>query len=80
MIVLLFITLNPMHQMLIRFTLFLLYRYARDIWTNIRAHKELNLPSQKEMLSTFRCEEFVHESFALYRNQSVKLLDMSRGG
>ena len=33
--------------------------YVRGIWETIRANKELNLPSQKEMLAAFRCDEII---------------------
>lgn len=42
-------------------------QYASDIWSQIRCHKELNLPSQKEMIANFRCEEvFVFRAQILY--------------
>lgn len=28
--------------------------YTRQVWETIRANKDLNLPSQKEMLAAFR--------------------------
>lgn len=31
--------------------------YAKTIWETIRSNKDLNLPSQKEMLATYRCDE-----------------------
>lgn len=35
--------------------------YCQQLWQTIRENKDLNLPSQKEMLSTYRCEEFMEE-------------------
>jgi hypothetical protein len=35
-------------------------RYAQQVWTSVREHRELNLPSQREMLATFRCDEFAN--------------------
>lgn len=32
-------------------------QYARQVWGAILSSSELNIPSQKEMLATFRCEE-----------------------
>jgi hypothetical protein len=34
-------------------------RYAHEIWETIRSNKDLNLPSQREMLATFRCDEII---------------------
>ncbi len=31
--------------------------YAQNIWQTIEAAKDLNLPSQRSMLATFRCDE-----------------------
>ena len=36
--------------------------YVRQIWETIKSNKELNLPSQKEMLATYRCDEIIHQS------------------
>ena len=33
--------------------------YVRGIWETIAANKELSLPSQKEMLATYRCDEII---------------------
>ena len=38
--------------------------YVRQIWETIKSNKELNLPSQKEMLATYRCDEIIHHSEA----------------
>ena len=38
--------------------------YVRQIWETIASNKELNLPSQKEMLATYRCDEIIHQSEA----------------
>jgi len=34
--------------------------YMEQCWQTIRSNKELNLPTQKEMLATFRCDEIIH--------------------
>ena len=36
--------------------------YLSTIWDTIRNHKDLNLPSQKEMLASFRCDELLLEA------------------
>ena len=41
-----------------------LAHYIRTIWDTIVNNKELNLPSQKSMLSHFRCEENVRSALA----------------
>lgn len=41
-----------------------LAHYIRTIWDTIVNNKELNLPSQKSMLSHFRCEENVRSAMA----------------
>ena len=33
--------------------------YVKGIWETIKANKELSLPSQKEMLATYRCDEII---------------------
>ena len=38
--------------------------YVRQIWETIKSNKELNLPSQKEMLATYRCDEIIHQAEA----------------
>lgn len=38
--------------------------YMEQCWTTIRDNKELNLPTQKEMLATFRCDEIIHTLYA----------------
>ncbi|PXF46443.1 Protein SEY1 [Gracilariopsis chorda] len=37
--------------------------YARSVWETIRANKELDIPSQKEMLAHVRCEQIAKEVF-----------------
>eukprot|EP01128_Nolandella_sp_AFSM9_P003732 TRINITY_DN162_c9_g1_i1.p1 TRINITY_DN162_c9_g1~~TRINITY_DN162_c9_g1_i1.p1 ORF type:complete len:782 (+),score=223.82 TRINITY_DN162_c9_g1_i1:237-2348(+) len=38
-------------------------KYASNIWTTIQEEKDLNLPSQKQMLATYRCSEILNEEF-----------------
>jgi protein SEY1 len=39
--------------------------YAESVWETVRANKELDIPSQKEMLAHVRCEQIAHESAAV---------------
>ena len=51
-------------------------QYSSDIWANIRQHKELNLPSQKDMIATFRCEEFAKDCLKTFKSKiSAQSLD-----
>lgn len=36
--------------------------YARSVWETIRANKELDIPSQKEMLAHVRCEQIAKDA------------------
>lgn len=45
--------------------------YAERIWATIKENKDLDLPSQKEMLAMYRCDEILNEA---YKNFSTKLL------
>lgn len=36
--------------------------YAESVWETVRANKELDIPSQKEMLAHVRCEQIAHEA------------------
>ncbi|GAM25534.1 hypothetical protein SAMD00019534_087090 [Acytostelium subglobosum LB1] len=40
-----------------------LYQYSNNVWETIKTNKDLDLPSQKEMLALFRCDEFVEASY-----------------
>eukprot|EP00871_Galdieria_phlegrea_P000175 jgi/Galph1/1158/GphlegSOOS_G5738.1 len=37
--------------------------YAYNIWETIRSNKEVDIPSQREMLATVRCEEIAEEAY-----------------
>ncbi|GJQ13968.1 hypothetical protein GpartN1_g5759.t1 [Galdieria partita] len=37
--------------------------YANNIWETIRSNKEVDIPSQREMLATVRCEEIADEVY-----------------
>lgn len=38
-------------------------KYAANIWTVIQENKDLNIPTQKEMLSMFRCEQMANSAY-----------------
>lgn len=48
-------------------------KYAENIWTTIKEAKDLNLPSQREMLASFRCDEI---SAAVYDEFDKKLVEL----
>ena len=42
--------------------------YYREIWTLIKSEKDLNIPSQKEMLANLRCNEIKQEVFQVFKD------------
>eukprot|EP01133_Synstelium_polycarpum_P007405 gene7405-8657_t len=40
-----------------------LYQFSNNVWETIKSNRDLDLPSQKEMLALFRCDEFVEASY-----------------
>ena len=48
--------------------------YAKDIWEVIYANKDLDIPTQKEMLAMYRCDEI---SSALYRPFEEQIIEWS---
>jgi hypothetical protein len=51
-----------------------LARYAHDIWTQIETNRDLDLPSQQELLAQYRCDELAALSWDHY---SVELNNLS---
>jgi protein SEY1 len=49
------------------------YHYASQVWQTIQESKELNLPSQKEMLSSFRCDEIASAAFSQFSDDMKEL-------
>ena len=47
--------------------------YAETIWNTIRTNQDLNLPSQRELLSTFRCDELAAAAFAEYHAATTSI-------
>lgn len=43
--------------------------YLEEIWKAIQENKDLNLPSQKEMLSVYRCDQISLEAFDQFKEQ-----------
>ncbi|KAF9303103.1 Dynamin-like GTPase that mediates homotypic ER fusion [Mortierella antarctica] len=48
-----------------------LHIYASGIWDQIMANKDLDLPTQQELLAQFRCDEIANSVFAAFR-ESIK--------
>jgi protein SEY1 len=48
-------------------------RYAEDIWSAIQSNKDINLPSQKEMLAMYRCEEIMNLALKEFLKQVDEL-------
>ncbi|KAJ4456577.1 putative Protein SEY1 [Paratrimastix pyriformis] len=40
--------------------------FARNLWTSIVTDQELNIPTQREMLATFRCSELLEKAYASF--------------
>jgi hypothetical protein len=45
-----------------------LYIFMSQIWENIIANKDINIPNQKIMVSTFRCNEIKNETIGISRS------------
>lgn len=45
-----------------------LYVYMSQIWETIAANKDINIPNQKIMVSTYRCNEIKNETIEISRN------------
>eukprot|EP00917_Polyrhabdina_sp_WS-2016_P022058 GHVP01047744.1.p1 GENE.GHVP01047744.1~~GHVP01047744.1.p1 ORF type:complete len:793 (+),score=143.77 GHVP01047744.1:97-2379(+) len=56
------------------------YRYCGDIWGNILSQNELNIPSQKTMLSNFRCDELKLASFHEARENITEIFHRLASG
>ncbi|KAI7846864.1 RHD3/Sey1 [Circinella umbellata] len=49
------------------------HKYVSDIWTQIRMNKSLDLPTQQELLSQFRCNEILNDILAQLEEMTNKL-------
>ncbi|KAI7859763.1 root hair defective 3 GTP-binding protein-domain-containing protein [Circinella umbellata] len=49
------------------------HKYVSDIWTQIRMNKSLDLPTQQELLSQFRCNEISNDILAQLEEMANKL-------
>ncbi|KNE55739.1 hypothetical protein AMAG_01616 [Allomyces macrogynus ATCC 38327] len=55
-------------------------RFARDIWDQINANRDLDLPSQQELLAQFRCDELAAVASAAYTKSTAPLRARIEGG
>lgn len=46
-----------------------LHVYAAAIWEKIMTNKDLDLPTQQELLAQFRCEEIANAAFMVFKDQ-----------
>ncbi|KAF2078413.1 hypothetical protein CYY_000280 [Polysphondylium violaceum] len=46
-----------------------LYQYSFNVWETIKSNRDLDLPSQKEMLALYRCDEFLESSFNQFTSE-----------
>jgi len=46
-----------------------LYQYSFQVWETIKSNRDLDLPSQKEMLALYRCDEFLESSFNQFTSE-----------
>ncbi|KAI7859758.1 RHD3/Sey1 [Circinella umbellata] len=49
------------------------HKYVSDIWTQIRMNKSLDLPTQQELLSQFRCNEISNDILARFEEMVNRL-------
>jgi protein SEY1 len=47
--------------------------YAAQVWNTIKTNKDLNLPSQREMLATYRCDEISAVAFNTFVKDATPL-------
>ena len=52
-----------------------LYQYIHSVWEAITENKELNLPSQRRTLSTFRCDMFVKAALEEFEKKVQEQID-----
>ena len=52
-------------------------RFCLNIWDTIINEKDLNIPSQKEMLAIYRCNAVKEESYAIIKADLINLNDKS---
>ncbi|GAA6012285.1 hypothetical protein JCM11491_007082 [Sporobolomyces phaffii] len=53
-------------------------QYMSSIWEAVVSNKDLDLPTQQELLAQFRCDEIASTAFALF-SESIKQLPVSQG-
>lgn len=57
-----------------------LYSYTSSIWETIRTNKDLDLPTQKELLAQFRCDEIASELLHLFSKKIKDMISMLNNG
>ncbi|EGC40202.1 hypothetical protein DICPUDRAFT_96317 [Dictyostelium purpureum] len=45
------------------------YQFSYQVWETIKSNRDLDLPSQKEMLALYRCDEFVEKSMSIFNKE-----------
>jgi len=53
-------------------------KYAHNVWETIRTNKDVNLPSQREMLATFRCDEISNTIFGQFASEFKELKEQTK--
>ena len=54
--------------------------YAKNIWEAVKENKDLDIPSQKEMLAMFRCEELANVAFEEFSKETQPIAAQLRSG
>eukprot|EP01027_Heterolobosea_sp_BB2_P017215 GEZU01024412.1.p1 GENE.GEZU01024412.1~~GEZU01024412.1.p1 ORF type:complete len:621 (-),score=134.70 GEZU01024412.1:110-1891(-) len=54
--------------------------YASTIWETIQANKDLDIPTQKEMLAIYRCSEISRELYSEFEGETSRWHDTVRNG
>lgn len=47
--------------------------YLANIWNVVKENKELDMPTQKALLATFRCDEIISEQLVVFKEQTKQL-------
>lgn len=54
--------------------------YSEQVWTTIKTNQDLNLPSQRELLSTFRCDELATQAFNSFTTAFATITEATKAG
>ncbi|GAA5963085.1 hypothetical protein JCM3765_001764 [Sporobolomyces pararoseus] len=55
-----------------------LNQYMSSIWEAVVSNKDLDLPTQQELLAQFRCDEISVQSFKLFQQEIIKTIPASQ--